>query len=150
MTLTLAQARDAAISVVDAAWKDAAAPTTAFPMLYDNVKGDTPSTEIGSTGRAPAWARTTVRVIAQPQTTQGARRRYESEGTITVQVFTPVGDGHTLGDAYVQVILDALRAHASSSDGLWFFDIAAAEIGVDGPWFQTNVGATFRWQELAP
>jgi hypothetical protein len=34
--------------------------------------------------------------------------------------------------------------------GLWFFDIAPAEIGQDGAYFQTNVGASFRYQEVLP
>lgn len=119
-------------------------------MLYDNVKGEIPGTEIGSTGRATAWARTTVRVLEQPQVTQGSRRRYQSEGVVSVQVFTPVGDGHALGDTYAQVLLDALRGHVGSTDGLWIFDAAVAEIGTDGPWFQVNVSASFRWQEVYP
>jgi hypothetical protein len=147
MTLTLAQARDAIGVLINTAWL-AGPPTDVIPMLWDNVKGDPPG-EDGSTTQAGPFARTTVRVTEAAQITQG-RRRFQTTGTVTVQIFTPFGDGHTLGDELVQIILDLLRGHVGGTDGLWFFDISPAEIGVTGPWFQINAGASFRFQELAP
>ena len=147
MTLTLSAARDAVIKIVDDEWKSNGT-TSSFEMQYDNVKGDKPG-EDGATTQAAAWGRTTVRIISSPQITQG-RRRYETTGALTVQVFTPFGDGHELGDAVVQVVLNILRAHVGDTTGLWFFDIVPNEIGQDGAWFQTNVVAGFRYQELAP
>lgn len=146
MTLTLAQARDAVISLVDAAWK-ADATTLSFPMLYDDVKGDNPG-ENASTTQATAFGRTTLRTLTSPQSTQG-RRRFLTTAALTVQIFTPFGDGHTLGDPMAKVVLDALRGHVGSTGGFWLSDIAANEIGQDGPWFQTNVVATARYQENA-
>ena len=147
MTLTLSQARDAVIRIVDDEWKSNGV-TSAFQMQYDNVKSDKPG-EDGATTQPEPWGRTTVRIITAPQTTQG-RRRFETTGSLTVQVFTPFGDGHELGDQIVQVLLDILRAHVGDTSGLWFFGIVPNEIGQDGPWFQTNVSASFRYQELAP
>lgn len=147
MTLTLAQARDAVGLLINTAWI-AAPASSAIPMLWDNVKGDKPG-EDGTTTQAGPFARTTVRVTEAAQITQG-RRRFQTTGTVTVQIFTPFGDGHTLGDELVQIVLDTLRGHVGGTDGLWFFDMAPAEIGIDGPWFQINVGASFRFQELAP
>tara|TARA_R110000822_G_scaffold120633_1_gene254105 strand:- start:1164 stop:1607 length:444 start_codon:yes stop_codon:yes gene_type:complete len=147
MSLTLAQARDAVGLLINTAWL--AAPAAAgISMRWDNVKADKPG-EDGTTTNAEPFARTTIRVIESPQITQG-RRRYQTEGSVTVQIFTPFGDGHTVGDALVQVILDTLRGHAGGTDGLWFFDINPNELGTEGPWFMTIVGATFRFQELAP
>ena len=147
MTLTLTQARDAVFSVIDTAWKASGAASELVPMHYDNVSADKPG-ESAQTTEAGPWGRTTVRVISSPQSTQGSQRRYLTEGIVTVQVFTAQGDGHALGDSLCAVVLDALRAHVPSSDGLWFFDAVANEIGQDGPWFQTNVGASFRYQEV--
>lgn len=147
MTLTLSAARDAVIKLVDDEWA-ANVLTSTYQMQYDNVKLDKPG-EDGVTTQPLPWGRTTVRIISSPQVTQG-RRRYETTGIVTVQVFTPFGDGHELGDPIVQMLLDILRAHVGSTDGLWFFEIQGNEIGQDGPWFQTNVEAGFRYQELAP
>jgi len=144
---TLAEARDAVALVINTAWL-AASVSSSIPMHWDDVKADKPG-EDAITSRAPSYAKTTVRTIGSPQTTQG-RRRFETTGTVTVQIFTPFGDGNTLGDALAQVILNALRSHVGSPAGLSFFDIDPNEIGETGPWFQTNVVASIRYQELAP
>jgi hypothetical protein len=144
MSLTLAEARDAVVEIVTTAW-DAAPPSDSIAMHYDDVKADKP----GGTTEALPFARTTVRILSSPQSTQG-RRRYLTSGAVTVQIFTPFGDGHTLGDELSQIVLVALRGHVGSTGGLWFFDAVQNEIGEDGPWFQTNVDATFRFQEDAP
>lgn len=148
MSLSLSAARDAVVLTILTAWQAGGAPSASVPMHYDNVKADKPG-EDGTTTNAGPWARTTVRTTDSPQSTMGKRRRYLTEGTVTVQIFTAVGDGHALGDTLAQVVLDALRAVSGSPDTLWFFDATANEIGVDGPWFQINVGAIFRYQETA-
>jgi hypothetical protein len=147
VSLTLAQARDAAISVVDAAWKASGAATETVAMQYGNVKQSKPS-ESGSSGSANSYARISVQVISQPQATIGARRRYESLAILTVQIFTPFGDGHELADAYAQVVLDVVRSHVGGTDGIWFGDSRSFGVGIDGPHFQTNATAEFRWQEV--
>lgn len=147
MTLTLAEARDAVGNLIDDAWL-AAPVSSAILMLWENVKGDKPG-EDGSTTNVAPYARTTIRVIDSSQTTQG-RRHFGTTGKVTTQIFTPFGDGNTLGDQLAQVILDALRGHVGSTAGFWVFDIVPAEIGQDGPWFQMNVSASFGFQELAP
>lgn len=144
---TLAEARDAVSLLINDAWL-ADPASSSIPMLWDDVKGDKPG-EDGSTTRTDPYAKTTIRTIASPQSTQG-RRRYETTGTVTVQIFTPFGDGNALGDVLAQVILDVLRGHIGSPAGLSFFDIDPNEIGETGPWFQMNVGASLRYQELAP
>ncbi len=145
MSLTIAQARDAISSVINSAWL-AAPVSAALPMLWDNVKGDRPG-EDGATTQANPWARTTLRIITSPQVTQGARR-FETTGAIVVQIFTPTGDGHALGDQLMQVMVDALRAHVGGIGGLHFFDIVPNEIGPDGPWFNVNVNASVRFQAV--
>lgn len=147
MTLTLAQARDAVIGVVETAWTAIGSPSEDVPLHYDGTKQDRPTDGAAAT-KASSWARVTVRTIASPQAAQG-RRRYQTTSSLTVQIFTPIGDGWTLADTLAQVVLDALRGHAGSADGLWFFDITPNEIGVDGPWLQMNVEASFRYQEIS-
>lgn len=147
-SLTLTQVRDATLETVFDAWTAVGAVTENIPLRFDNTPGDKPDSP-ATAGIADPWARATFRVAAQPQETIGARRRYDSQGFVVVQVFTAIGDGHTLGDACAQVVVDALRAHDSSTDGVTFYDARVGEIGADGPWFQTNVTVAVRWQEIA-
>lgn len=141
---SLSEARDAVIGLVDAAWK-ASPVSSPFEMFYDNVSGDKPG-EAGSTTNAAAWARTTVRISTSEQSTQG-KRRFDTIGAVSVQLFTPSGDGHLLGDELAAVVLGVFRGHVGSVDGLWFFNATPNEIGQDGPWFNLNVDAGFRFQE---
>lgn len=144
MTLTTKQARDAVMAVVKAAWEGSSAP--ADSLYYANTAQDRPG-ESGSSTDAQTWARVTVQSIASTQTTQG-RRRWLSEGLVTVQVFTPIGDGYELADDLVRALLDGFRGHVHSADGVWFFDEVGQEVGFDGPWAQVNVTAGFRFQEV--
>lgn len=144
---TIVEARDAIMGLLRTAWLLAAA-TQDVLLLWDNAPGDKPAAD--SFGNVLPYARASVRHNVGDQETMGARgnRRYLSGGAFTVQVFTPIGDGHTLGDAIVEVVKDAIRQVAPSL-GVWFYTVRVSEIGTDGPWFQTNVDATFRYQERA-
>ncbi len=143
---TLAEARDAVISLIDAAWK-AASASSSIRMLYANVPGDKPDSSVPNSS-APSWARTSVQILAAGQSTQG-KRRFRTIGSVTVQIFTPYGDGHTLGDTLSKVITDVLRGHVGSASGVDFFDVTPIEIGQDGSWFNINVTADFTFQEAA-
>lgn len=97
-------------------------------------------------GRALPWARAAVRHTFGAQETLApvGSRRFESGGVFTLQFFSPSGDGHTLTDAVVAVVKTALRARFAS---IHFTNVRVAEIGADGPWFNTNVDADFRYHE---
>lgn len=145
---TITQARDAIAGIINTAWL--ASPTTSsLTLLWDNVKGDPPA-EDGSTGKAEAWGRVAVRHTIGENDTLGpiGGRRYLFGGTVTVQLFAPIGDGHSQLDEMVEVVKAALQ-EASPSAAVWFFDITPVEIGPDGPWFNTNVDALFRYQQRA-
>lgn len=145
MSLTPEEARDAAIAVVDVPWK--ASPVSGdVPMLYDDVKGDPPG-EDAATTRPGAFARTTIRIASSPQITQG-NRRWQTTGFISVQIFTPKGDGRTLGDRLSLVVLNALRSHRGSAGTLFFYDAVPNEIETKGAHSQINVQASFRFQEV--
>lgn len=148
MSLTVEQARDAVMELVDAAWKATGAVTETMPLLYDDVRGDAPSAPSAG-GRASPYGRATVRVLESPQSTQGRQRRYLTTGLVTVQVFAPVGEGRVTADRMARVVVDALRGHQGNPAGVWFFDVAPLELPNDGPWSQTNVQGSFRFQEVA-
>lgn len=144
---TLTQARDAIFDLVNDALA-ASGTTSSVALLWDNVKGAKPGE--GTNGNALPWIRLALRHNLGEQDTMGrlGARRYLAGGTFTAQIFTPFGDGHTQGYAIAEVVKAALRA-ASPHSTVWFFDIVVSEIGEDGPWFNINVDATFRYQERA-
>ena len=147
MSLTTGQGRDAIIGLIETAWEASGAASELVLMLYENTPGDKPG-EDASTGKSLPYAKTSIRHRTSPQITQGSARRYLTEGVVTVEIYTPLGDGHTLSDALSAVILSALRGHTGSAGGIWFYDIEPPkEIGPTGGWFQVNVSANFRYQE---
>lgn len=141
---TITAARDAIIGTIRTAWL-ASGTTSSIALTYDNVADDKVGED--SSGLPLPWARVTVRHLTSPQETLGGvgNRKHLTEGLVTVQVFTPFGDGHAQADEIVQVLQGALRN--VRVDDLWFFDVRVNEIGRDGPWFNTNVVAGFRYEE---
>lgn len=149
MSLTVEEARDTALAVVHTAWTASGAASEDVPLLFDNVKGDPP--DLGTVaGRVDPYARASVRILVSDQSTQGRQRRYLSEGSLSVQIFTAPGDGWGLADQLSRVVVNALRGHAGTPDGLWFFEVGAFEVGQTGAWRQVNAEARFRFQETAP
>lgn len=145
---TTAEARDTIMSRINAAWL--ANPTSAdIAIVWDDVPGAKPGQD-GATEKPEPWVRFAIRHTVGEQETSGAagNRRYVAAGIFTAQIFTPLGDGHTLADALVEIVKAELRAVVPACT-VWFYYIRMAEIGEDGPWFNTNVDATFQYQERA-
>lgn len=149
---TTAQAVDAVMGLLRTAWL-ASATTQEIAVYYEDVVGDPkPGEEItdpglDELGKPLPWARFSMRHTSGRQDTLApvGQRRFLAGGIVTVQVFTPFGDGRTLSDQVVAVVKTALRARHSS--GVWFNDVRIEELGQDGPWFNVNVVADFRYQE---
>lgn len=143
---TATQARGAINNAINDAWL-ASGVTSGFQMQWDNVKLD-PVVE-DADGNPLAYARTTIRTFTSTQETLGGvgSRKHQTEGQVVVQIFTPSGDGHTLADAIVEVLKVAVR-NIRVGD-LWFFDAVPREVGIDGPHFQTNFVAGFRYAEAS-
>lgn len=142
---TQAESRDIIGEVVRTAWL--ADPTSQdIPLLWDNVKGEKPGND--ANGRPLPWARVAIRHTVGGQETMGAQgaRRYASGGVVQVQIFTALDYGHALSDELVQIVKSAFRS-TSSPSGVWFYDERTTELGPDGPWFNVNVSATFRYEE---
>lgn len=142
MPCTRAEARDALAKIVN----DAACTLSPDDLLilWDDNPADVPRDPV-------AWARVTIvhltggdAGLASP--TPGSRR-YQRVGNITVQIFTPTGDGLSRSDEIVAIIQGALQG-VSTPEGVWIREVTANEIGPDGPWFQVNVAGTFLYDEL--
>ncbi len=138
----ISQARDDILTFFKEAW-DAGEDSEDLLVIYDDVKKEVPKD-------GAAWARVTVRHNSSVQSTlsgQTGKRRFEKNGTITVQIFTPYGKGLSLSDNLAIIAVDAFEGKATDS-GIWFRNVRANEIGNDGPWFQTNVIAEFIYDQI--
>lgn len=142
---TQRQARDAVMDRINTAWL-ASATTQSLPIVWDDVDGSKPGYD--TDGKAVAWARVTMRHQAGSQETMAnvGQRRYAATGLVTVQIFTPIGDGLVLSDAICAVVKSMFRARPRPQP-VWFRDITPTEIGPDGPWQNVNVSAVFQYQE---
>lgn len=141
---TATEARDAINGVINTAWL-ASGVTSAIVLQWDNVKADPVGED--ADGNSLPFARSTIRTFDTTQETLGGvgNRKHQTEGTVVVQIFTPSGDGHVLADTIVEVLKTALRNVRVGN--LWFFDVTAREVRQDGPHFNQNVVAGFRYEE---
>jgi hypothetical protein len=147
VTLTFTQARDEILSLFKTAW-DAGA--TGVPVVYDDSPSDKPTSAELANENTTAWARVTVRhSIGRQASLSGTQavRRWEREGTLFIQIFTSYGTGLQTADSLAKVAVDALEG-ATTPGGVWFRDVSFREVGIDGPWYQTNVVATFQYDEV--
>lgn len=147
---TLTQARDEMLAAFYAQWKaDTPAVTpagTVPPVFWDGIpEEDAPPQD------AP-WARVVIRHGTSAQASlagDSGSRRFERLGIIVVQVFVPLvlTDPPTLGGNLAAVARRAYEGKTTDS-GIWFRDVRAYEVGPDGPWYQWNVTAAFRYDEF--
>ena len=138
MTATFQEANDEVLAVFKAAWD-----TTGFIAVYENVRGDKPTTT------AP-WARASLRNVTGRQATLANHdgvRRWRRDGILTIQIFVPLGEGLQEGYSLSKVVTDALEG-TSTPSAVWFRNVSVNEIGPDGEWFQFNVLAEFTYDEV--
>lgn len=138
MTATYSEARDEIFSVIKTAWD-----TTGFLMAWPDKDFEKP------TGRDP-WARTTLRHTDGNQSTlanHNGLQRFKRDGVLTIQIFTPIGEGLSRSYDLSKIISDALEG-TTTTKGVWFRNVRLNEIGSDAPWFQVNVNSDFSYEEL--
>lgn len=120
-------------------------------VYYWDIPNPAPSGE-ETNGNPFSWARVTVQHLpGQRQATLsgelGGPRRWRRTGIVTVQIFAPYGTGLSIGDKLGMVALKAFEGKSTSS-GIWFRDVSFQEVGQDSIWFQSNVSATFEYDEV--
>lgn len=139
------QARDEIYAVLKAAWD-----TTGVTLLYSDVEGDIDSTQQPNKTEPQPFARATLSHNDRSQVALGnanGQIRYEAQGVLVVQIFTPLGEGLSNADSYAILIEDAFDG-ARTPGGARFKNVTSREIGSDGPWFQTNVTVEFYYDEV--
>lgn len=147
MSATIETARDDITKMFLDAW-EADAISQNLPVIYWDLPNEIPSEDSGDS--PPAWARLTIQHTWGSQATLSGdtgKRRWLRRGMATVQIFTPTGDGLSLSDKLTMVAMRAFEGRSTAS-GIWFRYVRADEVGPDGVWFQTNVLASFEYDEV--
>lgn len=142
MTLTRKEAINEIAALFKTAWD-----TTGFGARtkYDNVG----TKSVPPPGVEP-WARLTIRHAQSRQATlsnSGGKRRFRRTGSLVVQVFEAPGKG-LVGDSDLAKIVQDAYEGITSAGGVIFRGVSINEVGPDGDFFQTNVVATFEYDEI--
>jgi hypothetical protein len=141
---TIEEGRNEILLHFTTAWN--AGPTPPL-LLYDDKPRDLP--------QDAAFARVMVQHNVFSQRTLGGKvalggggSRFGRNGLVTVQIFTPMGDGLTSADPLVDLALDAFEGESTGSDRVEFRNARSIEAGNDGIWYQTNVVADFEYDRV--
>lgn len=142
--LTFAEARDEIHTLFKTAW-DAGVETAGQAVLYADSKTQVPKTD-DADSNPDLWARITVAHTGGFQATLGGNKCFARFGLVTVQVFTALGTGLSIGDNVYKIVVDSYEGKTTPG-GVWFRNVSVNEIGPEGEWYQTNIIAEFEYEE---
>lgn len=147
MPATYTEARDDILTLFKNAWEGNLS-SASFPIAYQNQPFTPPKTK-DSNGDPNSWCRITViHATGQQISLRGpSGQRFQRNGTVFIQIFTPFGIGTTLVDILANIASKAFEGKATPN-GVWFRNTRVNEIGQDGDWFQTNVLTDFEYDEI--
>lgn len=110
-------------------------------VTFDNEKYDPPADA--------SWVRLAVRHTARAQESLGALggRKFESEGSVFVQCFTPLDSGVAAADTLAEAARAVFEGKTLGAEQLRFTSAAITEVGPTDDWYQINVEAFFTYTE---
>lgn len=152
MSLTIAQARDSILALFRTGWI-ASAETVDVPVFWPDKKTGTKGVASSNVETPPSdepWARVTLQNVVSGQSSLADntnKKIFTRNGVLTVQIFTPYGTGLTKSYILTKVVQDTFEGKATSN-GVWFRNVRANEIGQNGEWHQTNVLVEFEYDEV--
>jgi hypothetical protein len=149
MSATIAQARDEVFTLFRTAWL-ANSTSQDVELRYEDVGPEGPPTAPAN-GSAPPWALIQMRHAAGDQISlsgETGSRIFDSRGIITVQVFTPRGDGLDQNDALTEIARNAFEGKTTSPGGVRLRRARVLAVGEDGPWYQSNVVVDFEYDRV--
>ena len=130
------EARDVIYTVLSTVWDPQ------YVINWPDVPEEVPDVEL-------AWARATIKTDGGRQiglSDQVGRRRFNTNGVFILQIFSPIGDGLTLGYELAQTVVDAYCG--THNDNLWFRNIRMKEVPGSGEFTQINVSVDFNYDDL--
>lgn len=116
----------------------------ATPVAFDNE-----SVPASVTDGGVSWVRVSVIHDTRTQSSMGpaGARKFRTTGRVIVQVFTPLDKGRAAGDTLVESIISIFEGKTIGPESIYFFGAQPTEIGRSDSWYQTNVEASFSYQE---
>lgn len=155
MTATVGQAKDDIFERFRTEWEGDAA-STSIPVKWPDVaQGEFPPKTQDADGEPVPWARITIlhnlgaggEAAISGDGGVGARRRYTRFGVVTVELFTPWGDGGVLADQLNMVVLRAFESQRTPN-GVIFRNVRPVEQSRDGAYRKDNVLCEFEYDEV--
>lgn len=134
--MTPNEAKDEILAVFKTSWDD-----TGYTAIYTDVPGSVPSEET-------PWARVTLMHLDGKQSSlsgENGNRRFANSGLLTVQIFTPIGDGGVAGSDLVYTLM---QAYSRTRGQVWYLNPRMREVGKDGAFEQTNFLVDFNYDDL--
>ena len=141
--LTFTEARDEIHTLFKTAW-DAGVETAGQTVLYADSKTQVPKTD-DADNNPDLWAKITVQHSGGGNAAIG-NTFFDRFGVVTVQVFTALGTGLSIGDNVYKIVADAYEGKTTPG-GVWFRNVSVNEVGPEGEWYQTNITADFEYNK---
>lgn len=138
--MTYAAAHSAIRDRFKTQWEASFSPAPA--VQYPNVEFEVPNLD--------AWARLNIVQAGSQWASMGdpGNNVERNVGQVTVQIFTPSGEGEGLALEYADVVRGIFRDWRNAPSGLRFLvPPYARQIGVSGKWYQVNVVAPFEFDD---
>jgi hypothetical protein len=138
---SITDGRDQIYTAFKTVW--GASAYSAVPIFYPDSKHTPPPNT--------SWVRITVTHTSNRQATLGnvdGIRRYRVYGIVTIQIFTPFGDGQALADLMAEVAKRAFQGVVTGADAVSFRNARIMDGRQDGQWWQTNVMTEFDYDEV--
>lgn len=144
MSLTRKQAVDEMLALVKTAWQTTAG-LDITRVKWENIA----SSSVPPSGQY-AWARVTVRHNESEQASLAGvvgTRMFRRHGVISIQVFEVVGVGLLKTTDLPAIIRNAFEG-VTSTGGVIFRRVTINEVGESGDFYQTNVVASFEYDQI--
>lgn len=140
MIVNQSEVRDSIVTLFKTAWDAQTAPIP--KAFYDDINYKPP--------KDTPYARVQVEESLGTQRSLGStgNRFFSGYGIVTISVFTPVGNGVTLADRYVNVAWKAFLGK-TTPEGIQFLNTRRRDIGVSGEFLQTKIIADYVYDTIA-
>lgn len=137
MAATLTQARERIYQTFTTDWG------VTSPVQFDSEKFQTPVP-------TDDWVRVSVRHNSSSQESLGGvgNRKFMRGGSVFVQCFTPLDKGAKGADVLALTAKNIFEGKTFAPESIRFTDVVVREIGPSSGWYQTNVEASFNYDEI--
>ena len=99
-----------------------------------------------------SWARVTIKhydlgAKNQSLSSSNGTKKYNRDGFIQVDIFTPLGSGIELESNLAQIVLNSFEGK-SSENGVWFLNARILEDGISSSWSKMIVKINFKYSDF--